>query len=81
MSEEIKKSTKFTIGCMSWTGVLLSIAIIAIRAFQPNAIPIESWSVSSWILMLLPVIFPLIFWIGFFIIGLFCVVIAALFSK
>ena len=81
MSEEIKKSTKFTIGCMSWTGVLLSIAIIAIRAFQPNATPIESWTIGSWILMLLPVIFPLILWIGFIVLGLICVVIAALFSK
>ena len=50
--ENIKSSSKISFGCMAWPGVLLSIAIIAIRAFQANAQPIESWSVFSWFLMM-----------------------------
>jgi len=81
MSEDIKKSTKFTIGCTSWTGVILSIAIIAIRAFQPNAVPVESWSIGSWVLMLLPVFLPLVIWPLVIAIGLVWITISTLFSK
>lgn len=31
-----------------------TLAIIAIRAFQPNAVPMEDWSFSSWLWMTLP---------------------------
>lgn len=62
MSENVKKSTKFTLGCPTWSGTILSIAIIAIRAFQPNATPIETWSVLSWFLMLLPTYAPFVIW-------------------
>lgn len=50
------KKTSINLGCLNWPSFILSIALIAIRAFQPGAQPIESWSASSWTLMLLPVI-------------------------
>ena len=57
------KMPTIRLGCMSWTGVFLSAAIIAVRAFQNGAQPIENWSVGSWFLMLLPIVFPIIFWL------------------
>ena len=81
MSENLKKSTHFNIGCTSWAGVLLSIAIIATRAFQNGAQPIESWSAFSWFLMLLPVVFPLVLWIAFIFLGLVSAVACALCDK
>lgn len=45
-------------------GVLLTIAIIAIRAFQPGAEPMCEWSAWSWFLMTLPVTLPIIFFIA-----------------
>ena len=44
-------------------GVLLTIAIIAIRAFQPGAEPMSQWSAWSWFLMTLPVTLPLILFV------------------
>lgn len=32
-----------------------SVILVAIRAFQPNAQPMNEWSVFSWFLMTLPV--------------------------
>ena len=81
MSKEIKKSTNYTIGCTSWIGALFSLGIIAIRAFQPNATPIETWSIGSWILMLLPVFIPMLFWIAFAFICLLWATLAAVFSR
>lgn len=37
---------------------LLTIAIIAIRAFQTNAQPMSTWSAASWVAMTLPVWLP-----------------------
>ena len=48
--------TSISSGCLNWPAFILSISLIAIRAFQPGAQPIESWSISSWVLMLLPII-------------------------
>lgn len=53
----MNKSVTFTIG---WVNYVLSIAIIAIRAFQPNAQPMCDWSFWSWCLMLLPITWPFI---------------------
>ena len=84
MNDEVKKSTKITIGCMSWTGIVLSIALIAIRAFAPGAQPIENWSIGSWCLMLLPIALPAIVWI---VLGIACLlwafiaIVASTFSK
>ena len=47
-------------------GVLLSVAIIAIRAFQPGAEPMSQWSVWSWFLITLPVTLP---FIAFLVVG------------
>ena len=43
----------------SWPAILTAV-IIAVRAFQSNAEPMSSWSVSSWIWMTLPMWFPVI---------------------
>ena len=66
---------------MSWTGVILSIAIIVVRAFQNGAQPIESWSAFSWCLMLLPIALPFLFWIAFVFIGIVCAILCALFDM
>ena len=79
--ENIKSSSKISFGCMAWPGVLLSIAIIAIRAFQANAQPIESWSVFSWFLMMLPIIFPVIIWIALYILWFICTIFIELCSA
>ena len=44
----------------SLLGVLLTISIIGIRAFQPSAQPLESWSTWSWFWMTLPVTYPFV---------------------
>ena len=58
------KKLSFSFGCMSWPAVLLSSVIIAVRAFQPNALPMHEWSGWSWFLMLLPVFVPAMIWIA-----------------
>ena len=66
---------------MSWTGAMMSIAIIIVRAFQNGAQPIENWSAFSWFLMLLPIAFPFLFWILLFSIWFVCYVLVTTFSK
>lgn len=66
---------------MSWTGAMLSIAIIIIRAFQNGAQPIENWSAFSWFLMLLPIAFPFLFWILLLSIWFVGYVLTTTFSK
>ena len=51
----MEDNKSISLGCGSLGGVLLTIAIIAIRAFQPNAEPMSQWSAWSWFLMTLPV--------------------------
>ena len=59
--DKMPQTIKF--GCMSKVGILLTIAIIAVRAFQPGAAPIAEWSIGSWLLMLIPTFFPLLVWL------------------
>ena len=66
ISMDNNSSSKTSINFASLSGTMLSIAIMVIRAFQPNAQPIESWSAFSWFLMLLPIIVPILFTILFF---------------
>ena len=60
--------TTIKFGCLCWPGVLLTLGIIAIRAFQTNAAPIENWSWLSWIWMLLPSILPFFVWFIIFLV-------------
>ena len=60
------KKFSFSVGCMSWPAVFLSTAIIVVRAFQPNALPMHEWSIISWFLMLLPAFIPMLIWIALF---------------
>ena len=53
-----QRKTSFSIGCFSWPATALTIAIIAVRAFQPGADSITEWSFKSWLLMLLPMYWP-----------------------
>lgn len=65
---------KYSINIGNW-GAVLSIIIITVRAFSPNASPIELWSGFSWFFMLLPMLFPLYMFILYYciyIIGLLC---------
>ena len=52
-----KDSTKIALTA-GWPGFALTAAIIAVRALQPGAAPMESWSWWSWILMSIPVFLP-----------------------
>lgn len=71
----------FSFGCFSWPTTILSIAIIAIRAFQQNAEPMSSWSVFSWCLMLLPTMLPFVIWLIVIVLSLISVVITAIFPR
>ena len=66
---------------MSWTGAMLSIAIIIVRAFQSGAQPMENWSASSWFLMLLPIAFPFLFWTLLAVMWFVGYALATVFSK
>ena len=61
---EDKRMPALKFGCMSWEGVALSIAIVAVRAFQNGASPVESWSAFSWCLMLAPAVLPFFIWLA-----------------
>ena len=81
MSEQPEFSTKKTsiqFGCMSWPAIALTIAIIGIRAFQPNAEPMSQWSGWSWCLMCLPIFFPFLMWIGMIVLYIFGILISEL---
>lgn len=52
-----------SVSCVSWPGALVSAAIVLARAFQPGAVPVETWSAKSWILTLLPMAVPAIAWV------------------
>ena len=41
-----------------WWGYVLTMFIVLVRAFRPGAVPMEEWSVASWIAMATPVAFP-----------------------
>lgn len=56
---EREKTNNVTIS-MGGYGVILTIAIIAIRAFQFGAEPMSQWSIWSWVLMTLPITVPMI---------------------
>ena len=59
----------------------MSIAIIAVRAFQPDAAPVESWSTVSWALMLLPAFLAPALWLAAGAIGLVLILLEAAFAK
>ena len=80
-NKPISKMPTIKLGCMSWTGAMLSIAIIIVRAFQSGAQPIENWSASSWFLMLLPIAFPFLFWTLLAAMWFVGYVLATIFSK
>ena len=80
-NKPIIKMPTIKLGCMSWTGAMLSIAIIIVRAFQNGAQPIENWSAFSWFLMLLPIAFPFLFWTLLFAMWFVGYVLVIAFSK
>lgn len=80
-NKPINRMHTLKLGCTSWTGALLSIAIIVVRAFQNGAQPIEEWSAFSWFLMLLPIAFPFLLWASLLAVWLVGYMLAALLSK
>jgi len=46
-----------------WWGYATTMLIILVRAFRPNAEPMEEWSVASWFAMFAPILFP---WYAYF---------------
>ena len=62
-------------------GVILTIAIIAIRAFQFGAEPMSQWSAWSWFLMTLPTTFPMICFLSVGTVALISWIIYTVFSK
>ena len=59
MSMENNRRSLFTFK-VGWFCYLLTAAIVAARAFQPNAQPMCDWSWWSWLLMTLPVTMPVV---------------------
>lgn len=55
MENEVRKNYNINTG---WGGFALTIAIIVVRAFQNGAEPMSQWSAASWLLMTLPVTWP-----------------------
>ena len=41
-----------------WWGLAMTASIVFVRAFRPGAMPMEEWSVASWLAMLAPALFP-----------------------
>jgi hypothetical protein len=62
MENEEKRARSLTISS-GLAESILTAAIVAVRAFQPNAVPMEDWSFVSWILMTLPVTWPTWFFV------------------
>ena len=77
---EREKTNNVTIS-MGKYGVILTIAIIAIRAFQIGAEPMSQWSAWSWFLMTLPITFPMICFLSVGTVALLSWIICAVFSK
>jgi hypothetical protein len=80
MEREKTKLNNVTIS-MGKYGVILTIAIIAIRAFQFGAEPMSQWSVWSWFLMTLPVTLPMICFLSVGTVALILWIIYTVFSK
>jgi hypothetical protein len=77
---EEKKQTSITLGS-SLCGTALTGAIIAIRAFQPGAEPMSSWSVTSWLWMTLPLTWPFLAFLAWGTLWLLATVFSSFFSK
>ena len=75
-----RKSVSIPLGG-GWPGCALTVAIVAIRAFQPGAEPMSQWSFLSWALMTIPVLFPLYAWITLGSLLLFARAVVALLEK
>lgn len=74
-----QKRKSISIGCGIW-GPILSAVIIASRAVC-GSVPMEEWSFLSWILMTLPMTFPLAIFAGFVVLGGIFLLIASLFVS
>ena len=77
---DTKENRRITIST-GWWGCVLSIAIIAIRAFQPGAEPMSSWSATSWVLMTIPITFPMFIFAAWGLGFLALAILSALFRK
>lgn len=51
-----------------WAGMVMTVLLVAIRAFQPNAEPMSDWSFKSWVMLTLPMLFPLWILAGFLLV-------------
>lgn len=55
MENEVRKNYSINTG---WGGFALTIALVAVRAFQNGAEPMSQWSAASWLWMTLPITWP-----------------------
>ena len=62
---DLSKTPTLKLGCSCW-GVILTCAIIFVRAFQPDAAPIGDWSWQSWVWMTCPIWLPVAFGLTMF---------------
>ena len=63
-----------------WTGMAMTILLVAIRAFQPNAEQMSDWSFVSWVILTLPMLYPLWIAAGFLLVVAAVLVFGGLFS-
>ena len=75
-----RKSISIPLGG-GWPGCALTVAIVAIRAFQPGAEPMSQWSVLSWAFMTIPALLPAYMWIALGLLWLFAQAVVALLGK
>lgn len=78
--EEKNGEKKITFGG-GLAGSVLTAAIVAVRAFQPNSVPMEEWTFASWLLMTLPVTWPTWLFVGWWTAALVCETVASIFRK
>lgn len=65
----------------SWLGTILTVAIVATRAFQPGSEPMSEWSFTSWLWMTLPLTWPFAAFSVWGIAWLFAAMLSATFKK
>ena len=80
MEHEENKTKSVTVGA-GIAGSILTSAIIAVRAFQPNSLPMEDWSFASWILMTLPVTWPTWFFVAWWTAAFVFETVSSVFRK
>jgi hypothetical protein len=61
-------------------GYMLTAVIILSRALQSGGVPMEEWSVLSWLLMAVPAAWPVLLFVGASVFRLACDLVSTIFG-